>query len=150
MWYYGINLKKQMKRISAYISLSLIMLMMGTFSVFAAEDAPPSITFDFEDSEDDAPPSLSTPPSNNNTVTTTPTPPPIPSPGSGSNDTPPKITFTFDPNQAAATTTTNNNSTNISETGPETGYLIFASLILGHFANSYYKKVAAQKSLSDK
>lgn len=138
-----------MKKISAYIALSLMMLMMGTFTVFAANDAPPSLTFDFEDSNDDSPPSLSTKPSTT-TTTTTPTPPAIPSPSSGSNDTPPKITFTFDPGQAAATVATNNSSTNISKTGPETGYLIFASLILGHFANSYYKKVAAQKSSSDK
>lgn len=132
-----------MRKIASYISLSLIMLMMGTFTVFAASETPPSITFDFEDSSDDSPPSLSTQPSNNNTTTNTATPPIIPSPGS--NETPPQITFTFDPNQAAATITTNNSSTGISKTGPETNYLIVASLILGYLANRCFKKASHEK-----
>lgn len=132
-----------MKKISIYITLSLLILTMGSLTALAAaaddDDAPPSLIIDFEDEEDESPPSLSiTPPDTGST----PTPPKIPSPN-GSTPIP-------DPKLAAATLATNNNSIDISKTGPETGYLILASLILGYFANSYYKKVSAQKSTNYK
>lgn len=135
-----------MKKLSTYITLSLMMLIMGTLPAFAAaaDDAPPSLTVDFEDSNNDGSSNTSVQPSNNNTHTNTVTPPIIPSPSS--NETPPTITFTFDPNQAAATVTTNNNSTNISKTGPATNYLIIASLVLGYFANRRFKKTSYEKS----
>lgn len=134
-----------MQKISIYIALSLIMLMMGTSSAFAfslgaAEDAPPSITYDFEDEEDNTPPSLSMPGSSGSPNGAKP--PTIPSINSTEN--PPKITYSFDP-AATATLVTNNASTNISKTGPETNYLIIASLILGYFISRRFKKPLTDK-----
>ncbi len=132
-----------MKKTFLYFLLAATLVIQIPMIAFA-EEAPPSINFAFDDDEDDAPPTLGeiTIPEPEAPVIPAPTvvtPPVIPP----TVTTPP---VTPNPVNAAATLATNNSSTSISQTGPETGYLIVLSLILGYISTKRLKKPSKEEA----
>ncbi|MDA1060860.1 MAG: hypothetical protein O3B47_03645 [bacterium] len=130
-----------MKNSFLYILVAVMLIAQMPIAVFA-EEAPPSINFAFDD-EGDTPPTLgeiTTPEAESPTI---PAPSPVTPPVIPATTTTPAATTNAA--AAAATLATNNSSTSISQTGPETGYLIVLSLILGYISTKSFKKLLKER-----